>query len=342
MKRLVIFVFVVLSLLLIICFVAAIVQNNNKIKEPVNNAEISIESESTELSENSATDSSTDANVEFNTEDVTDSQEESITKESSEETETEVDSKTETESYTETSTESKSDTDTETETAPITKTDTESQTETDTINVEETNFETTITAENDTDSETETTLDSTVHHIESANGLEFVLDTSKEFYILVGIGECVEKDIVVDTYNGLPVKRVEDNAFYFCSDIVSIKLSENVVSIGNNAFSNCENLERIDISAVTVGDMSFLNCANLYEIIISDKIENVGFYAFSGCEKIENVYYNGNLSKWSEIAFADEEANPLSYAKNGYVKENSKEYVLISEILPNTEITEIT
>ena len=57
-------------------------------------------------------------------------------------------------------------------------------------------------------------------------------------------------------------------AFYFCSSLTSIDIS-NATSIGDNAFDSCSSLTSIDISnATSIGDYAFYNCSSLKFIII--------------------------------------------------------------------------
>lgn len=70
--------------------------------------------------------------------------------------------------------------------------------------------------------------------------------------------------------------------------------SENVIKIGNNAFSNCEfsgklftspNLQRI-------GDFSFRNCF-FKEVILYNNILSLSSTAFDGVNSVEKVIYHG-------------------------------------------------
>lgn len=60
-----------------------------------------------------------------------------------------------------------------------------------------------------------------------------------------------------------------------------------VTSIGNSAFSGCDNLLNLEIpSTVTaIGEYAFTDCDRLINVTIPKSVTEIGFGAFSGCEK---------------------------------------------------------
>lgn len=75
----------------------------------------------------------------------------------------------------------------------------------------------------------------------------------------------------------------------------------NVISIGKDAFRNCNNLTSIIIpeSIVSIGNTAFTGCSNLTKVSIGNSITSIGEGAFSSCNKLDynsysNAYYLGN------------------------------------------------
>ncbi|MBR1750301.1 MAG: leucine-rich repeat domain-containing protein, partial [Ruminococcus sp.] len=71
----------------------------------------------------------------------------------------------------------------------------------------------------------------------------------------------------------------------------SITMPNSVTSIGNSAFSDCENLTSITIpnSVTSIGDWAFDGCTSLESITIPDSVTSIGGYTFYGCESLKNV-----------------------------------------------------
>lgn len=80
-----------------------------------------------------------------------------------------------------------------------------------------------------------------------SEGLEFALIEADTAYSVVGIGECVDSNIVIpENHEGMPVTEIGEKAFYGCGTILSVKIPTSVKKIHDKAFSDCEKL--VDIS----------------------------------------------------------------------------------------------
>lgn len=85
------------------------------------------------------------------------------------------------------------------------------------------------------------------------------------------------------------IKTIEYGAFYN-TGITSIIVPDSVYEIGENVFSNCDNLEKVVLSKNLnkIPDSAFASDKNLKELNLHDGIERIEDYAFaySGLEKI--------------------------------------------------------
>ncbi|MCQ2515116.1 MAG: sigma-70 family RNA polymerase sigma factor [Ruminococcus sp.] len=99
-------------------------------------------------------------------------------------------------------------------------------------------------------------------------------------------------------FEGNICEEIGNNAFAYCSSLLSIDLSS-VRAIDNNAFSMCSNLQQVKVSnnLETVNTYAFYNDTNLDNINASDNIKSVGQYAFSGTafEKNNSNYLTSGL-----------------------------------------------
>ena len=87
------------------------------------------------------------------------------------------------------------------------------------------------------------------------------------------------------------ITTISPYAFYRCSSLANIAVSDGVKSIGNYAFSMCTNLENITIpnGLTSIGNYAFSNCSKIECIIIPDSIKNIDVKAFDSCAKLARV-----------------------------------------------------
>ena len=80
------------------------------------------------------------------------------------------------------------------------------------------------------------------------------------------------------------VTSIGNGAFFFCSSLTSITISNSVTSIGEQAFNWCESLTSVTIgnSVTSIGVDAFSGCSSLTSITIPNSVTNIGDWAFSG------------------------------------------------------------
>ena len=123
------------------------------------------------------------------------------------------------------------------------------------------------------------------------------------------------------------VTYIGEYAFYNCTGAKSITISDSITNIHEYTFYNCSGLSSITIpNSVTnideyafSGNNTFVKNNNLTSVAIGSGVTSIGYEAFYGCSGLTDVYYQGDLSGWSEIEFGTNEANPMYYAKNLYI-----------------------
>lgn len=89
-------------------------------------------------------------------------------------------------------------------------------------------------------------------------------------------------------------------AFSGCTALKSITIP---VTIGEQAFANCSNLESVMVSGKDIGKRAFLNCKNLKNITISDSVNSINYYAFENCTSLKSVTIPESVTSIGEGAF---------------------------------------
>ena len=87
------------------------------------------------------------------------------------------------------------------------------------------------------------------------------------------------------------VTSIGDGAFSDCDSLTSITMGNNVTSIGGSAFYCCESLINITIpdSVTSIGTSVFAWCDNLTEVTMGNNVTSIGGSAFYYCESLTNI-----------------------------------------------------
>ncbi len=122
-----------------------------------------------------------------------------------------------------------------------------------------------------------------------SEGLRFTL-LEDNTYCLSGMGICFDEEIyVAETYNGLPVTSVGENAFKNNSFVEFVEFAENshVKRIEKEAFrgSNVSYVELPD-SVEYIGEYAYAYCSSLGDVVFGKGLRTIGDYAFAYCEHL--------------------------------------------------------
>lgn len=134
---------------------------------------------------------------------------------------------------------------------------------------------------------------------------------------------------------GSNIKNIPDNAFYGCSNLSSVDLS-NVESIGNGAFSSTK-LEKVEIPAQLsyLGTSVFSDCTSLKSVSIKANIKSIPNYSFSRCSSLSSIEYPATVTLIGEKAFSG--CGFTSFKMNENVAEIQNEAFCYCENLENIE-----
>lgn len=100
-----------------------------------------------------------------------------------------------------------------------------------------------------------------------------------------------------------PVVKIGDEAFCYCSSLVSVTISSGVTEIGKGAFYACTSLTSVDIpdTVTIVGDGAFKGCSSLAGLVIPVSTATIGSSAFADCTALKKIYYKGTSEDWKAI-----------------------------------------
>ena len=116
-----------------------------------------------------------------------------------------------------------------------------------------------------------------------SKGLKFTLNDDDQSYTVTGIGTCTDTDVFIpNTYEGLPVTIIGDDAFCGCESLTSIVIPDSVETIGEFAFAYSSNLSEITLgeSLRSIGYAAFSSCTDLTSITVDE--DNTSYQSIDG------------------------------------------------------------
>ena len=95
---------------------------------------------------------------------------------------------------------------------------------------------------------------------------------------------------VLTNYRGYFVTKIGENAFAG-SAVTSVSMPEGITSIGQYAFSGCQNLESVTLpeSLTTLGSEAFYGCKNLESVALPESLTTLGDRTFEACELLKTI-----------------------------------------------------
>ncbi len=99
------------------------------------------------------------------------------------------------------------------------------------------------------------------------------------------------------------VKYINESEFKYC-EFTTFGMPENIIEIGKDAFSGCQNLTYIKLPETlkTIQSGAFNNCKKLDGIKLPDGIEKIGNNAFAVCESLQSIVIPDDINAAAENA----------------------------------------
>lgn len=125
-------------------------------------------------------------------------------------------------------------------------------------------------------------------------------------YMVTGYEGSEVNIVIPDTYNDVPVTRVDDEAF-FGSDIQSVDFGTNMEYIGYYALGEMSLLKSVTFNSpvINLEAQAFLGCRSLETVNFNNgsTMGNIGKLAFDGCSSLSSIKLSENTVSIGEQAF---------------------------------------
>lgn len=159
----------------------------------------------------------------------------------------------------------------------------------------------------------------------------------------------INKDKTVSELVGIDYKSfgrlIDDNGVFISGNvitanqknekIVALVLGDNVVSIGEGAFSGCKDLKffQAGASLKTIANRAFSSCDSLKYIELNDGLEEIGNKAFYRCYAVHEgiLHIPGTVKKFGKDVFSESSVERIITTKEvaeNYIKTNKESKAL--------------
>ncbi|MEL3908338.1 MAG: leucine-rich repeat domain-containing protein [Treponemataceae bacterium] len=119
------------------------------------------------------------------------------------------------------------------------------------------------------------------------------------------------KITTLDLSNCTQLTSIGESAFWWCGGIEELKLPVSLKSIDEKAFGECKKIKTLDLSKCTkltsIGKEAFKSCTRINVLDLSKciKLDSIGDSAFYGCEGINTLDLPNSLTSIDKHAFCE-------------------------------------
>lgn len=99
------------------------------------------------------------------------------------------------------------------------------------------------------------------------------------------------------------VETIGNGAFYDCRDLERITLPSTLQKLSNSTFYDCTALSEVTFPASlkTIESSAFSGCRNLSEVELPASLKAIQSSVFHRCSALKTVSYDGSLEQWNDI-----------------------------------------
>lgn len=142
---------------------------------------------------------------------------------------------------------------------------------------------------------------------ETTAGIVYTNGENQNFVEIERAYEFLRGEVYLGAYfNEKKVLGILDGAFFNQKGITRVYLLNGLISIGNEAFSGCSALTKIEIpeTVTRIGKYAFRDCYDLEELTLNEGLLSIGERAFEDCVALTEVFIPESVTVIEANAFA--------------------------------------
>lgn len=136
-------------------------------------------------------------------------------------------------------------------------------------------------------------IDKDNKHFDSRNDCNAIIDTAKNELIAGGANAFIPDSVT----------NIGNDAFSMLLGVKEIIIPQAIQSIGELAFGMCLYLEKVSIASSIIGENTFSQCENLKEVLFSDSVTKIRKGAFRNCRSLKEVIIPSSVTMIESEAF---------------------------------------
>ena len=137
---------------------------------------------------------------------------------------------------------------------------------------------------------------------------EFTFPSEIEEIPVVKVGKGLfQNNLDIRNVDLTGVTRINDYAFYGCTNLNSVTFSDKLTYIGSAAFASCSGLNNVTFpnSLTYIGGSAFRYCTSLTRVEIPSSVTEIATLAFDACSNLEYIYVPKTVTTIGTYAFDD-------------------------------------
>lgn len=142
---------------------------------------------------------------------------------------------------------------------------------------------------------------------ETTAGIVYTNGENQNYVEIERAYEFLRGEVYLGAYfNEKKVLGILDGAFFNQKGITRVYLLNGLISIGNEAFSGCSALTKIEIpeTVTRIGKYAFRDCYDLEELTLNEGLLSIGERAFEDCVALTEVFIPESVTVIEANAFA--------------------------------------